>query len=201
VTFSHFNRRLHLYLGLSLLPWLFMFAVTSVPFAHAPFFDRLDAAKRLPEWTLRFERTLDVPVPQDPKALRSFGADLLQRAGIHATSFGTYRESATQVNVYAYSLWTSTQLKYFIDQKRLVVEDHRFRWDQFLTGMHARGGFEDDGLVQLSWSVVVDLFCIAMILWIASGLYMWSGLAGHRGYGWLAILAGSASFLAFTFGL
>jgi hypothetical protein len=190
-----------MYLGLSLLPWLLMFAVSSVPFAHAPFFDRLDAAKRLPEWTLRFERNLDVPVPREPKALRSFGAALLEQAGIRGASFGTYRESPTQVNVYAYSLWTSTQLKYFIDQKRLVVEDRRFRWDQFLTGMHARGGFEDDGLVPLSWSVVVDVFCIAMIVWIASGLYMWWGLPGHRRFGWLTILAGTSSFLVFTFGL
>ncbi len=89
----------------------------------------------------------------------------------------------------------------FIDQKRLVVEDHRFRWDQFLTGMHARGGFEDDDLVPLSWSVVVDVFCVAMIVWVASGLYMWWGLPSHRRFGWLTILAGTASFLVFTLGL
>ena len=73
-------------------------------------------------------------------------------------------------NVYSYSFWKSTQLSYFADQKKVTVEDRRFRWDHFLTGMHARGGFEQDGLLQRSWSVVVDLVCVGIVLWIATGL-------------------------------
>ena len=78
--------------------------------------------------------------------------------------------------MYSYSFWKSTQLKYFVDQKKLTVEDRRFRWDHFLTGMHARGGFEQEGFLQTSWSVVVDVVCLGMLVWIASGLYMWWGL-------------------------
>ena len=201
MTFSHFNRRLHLYLGLALLPWFFMYGISSVPFAHNQFFEQRDAAKGLPLWTLRSERTVDLSVPEDPAALRSFGAALLESAGIEGTSFGAYRQSPTQINVYSYSFWKSTQLKYVVDQKKLTVEDRRFRWDHFLTGMHARGGFEQEGFLQTSWSVVVDVVCLGMIVWIASGLYMWWGLPGHRRFGWLTILAGTASFLLFTLGL
>jgi hypothetical protein len=92
-------------------------------------------------------------------------------------------------------------LKYFIDQKKLTVEDRRFRWDQFLTGMHGRGGFEQESLVDRSWSVVVDIVTLSMILWIASGLYMWWELPGHRRWGCLAILAGTVSFVIFIFKL
>ena len=56
MTYSHLNRRLHLYLGLALLPWFFMYGISSVPFAHSQYFDRLDAATGLPLWTLRAER-------------------------------------------------------------------------------------------------------------------------------------------------
>jgi hypothetical protein len=198
VTYSHLNRRLHLYLGMALLPWFFMYGISSLPFAHNQFFERRDAAKGLPLWTLRAERTLDVAVPEDSAGLRTFGATLLKDAGVEDTSFGTYRQSPTQINVYSYSFWSSTQLKYFIDQKKLTVEDRRFRWDQFLTGMHARGGFEQEGFLQRSWSVVVDIVCVSMIVWIASGLYMWWELPGQRRWGWLAILAGTTSFLFFT---
>jgi hypothetical protein len=197
MSLSHFNRRLHLYLGLALLPWFFMYGISSVPFAHNEFFDRRDAAKG-PLWTVRSERTLELTVPEDPAALRSLGAALLEVAGIEGTAFGAYRESPTQVNVYSYSFWTATQLKYFVDQKKLTVEDRRFRWDHILTGMHARGGFEQEGFLQTSWSVVVDVVCLGMTLWIASGLYMWWTLPGHRGWGWLAILAGAVSFVVFT---
>jgi hypothetical protein len=198
VTYSHLNRRLHLYLGMALLPWFFMYGISSVPFAHNQFFEQRDAAKGLPLWTLRAERTIDMPVPQDTAGLRAFGATLLKDAGVEATSYGTYRQSPTQINVYAYSFWKSTQLKYFVDEKKLTVEDRRFRWDHFLTGMHARGGFEQDGLLQLSWSIVVDLVCVAMIVWIASGLVMCWELPGQRRWGWVAILAGTVSFLFFT---
>lgn len=198
MTYSHLNRRLHLYLGMALMPWFFMYGISSVPFAHNQFFERRDAAKGLALWTLRAERTLDVPVPDDTAGLRALGATLLRDAGVDATSYGAYRQSSTQVNVYAYSFWKSTQLKYYIDQKKLTVEDRRFRWDHFLTGMHARGGFEQEGFLLRSWSVVVDLVSVAMIVWVASGLYMWWELPGQRRWGWLAILGGAASFLFFT---
>lgn len=199
MTISHVNRRLHLYLGLALLPWFLMYGVSSIPFAHTRFFDERDAAKGLPAWTLRDEKSIDMPVPHGGAAeLRPLGAALLREAGIEGTSFGTYRQSPTQINVYSYSFWRSTQLKYFVDQKKMTVEDRRFRWDHFLTGMHGRGGFEQDSLIDRSWSVVVDLVSLSMLLWIASGLYMWWELPGQRRWGWIAIVAGLASFAIFT---
>ena len=198
MTFAHLNRRTHLYLGLALLPWFLMYGLSSIPFAHTPFFERRDAAKGLPMWTLRATHTVDLPVPEEPLELRALGAALLRQAGVSASSFGVYRQSPTQLNVYAYSFRHSTQLKYFIDQQRMTVEDRRFRWDQFLTGMHGRGGFEQEGLLDRSWSVIVDLVCLAIALWIASGLYMWWGLQGSRTWGLIAIAAGAATFLFFT---
>ena len=201
MTYSHLNRRLHLYLGMALLPWFFMYGISSVPFAHNQFFEQRDAAKGLPLWTLRAERTLDVQVPQDTAGLRAFGASLLKDAGVAATSYGTYRQSPTQINVYAYSFWHSTQLLYFADRKLVRAEDRRFRWDQFLTGMHARGGFEQESLLVRSWSVVVDLVQIGILLWIASGLVMWWELRAHRRWGLVALAAGVVTFAAFALSL
>ena len=198
MTVAHLNRRTHLFLGLALLPWFLMYGLSSIPFAHTAFFERRDAAKGLPMWTLRATHTVYLPVPEDPRELRALGATLLRQADVSTSSFGVYRQSPTQVNVYAYSFRHSTQLKYFIDQQRMTVEDRRFRWDQFLTGMHGRGGFEQEGLLDRSWSVIVDLVCLAIALWIASGLYMWWGLQGSRTWGFVTIGAGAATFLFFT---
>ena len=101
MTYSHLNRRLHLYLGLALLPWFFMYGISSVPFAHSQYFDRLDAATGLPLWTLRAERIVDVPVPEDTAGLKAFGRTLLTEAGVDSSSFGTYRQSPSQINVYS----------------------------------------------------------------------------------------------------
>jgi hypothetical protein len=178
-----------------------MYGISSIPFAHAPFFERRDAARGLPQWTTTAQRVVDLAVPEGTGALRAFGAALLKEAGIEGTSFGTYRQSANQINVYSYSFWTSTQLKYFVDRKTLTVEDRRFRWDHFLTGMHARGGFEQEGILARSWSVVVDIVSVAMVVWVASGLYMWWGLRRHRAWGIVALLGGALSFTLFVGGL
>ena len=198
MTFAHLNRRTHLYLGLALLPWFLMYGLSSIPFAHTAFFERRDAARGLPRWTLRATHTVDLPVSEDPRELRALGAALLRQAGVSAGSYGVYRQSPTQLNVYAYSFRHSTQLKYFIDQQRMTVEDRRFRWDQFLTGMHGRGGFEQERLLDRSWSVIVDLVCAAILLWIATGLYMWWGLPASRAWGWVTIAAGATTFVFLT---
>ena len=126
-----------------------------------------------------------MPVPETAAGLRAFGATLLEEAGIDGTSFGTYRQSPTQVNVYCVLVLDVDAAEVLRDQKKLTVEDRRFRWDHFLTGMHARGGFEQESLLDRSWSVVVDLVCVAMVLWIASGLYMWWGSPDTvAGAGW-----------------
>jgi hypothetical protein len=140
-------------------------------------------------------------VPEREEDLRAFGAALLKEAGIHDMAFGAYRQSPSQVNVYAHTFLKSTQLRYLTDRKKLVVEDRRFRWDQFLTGLHARGGFDQESFLEDSWGIVVDFVCIAMLVWIASGLYMWWGLRGHRGWGWLALLSGALSFAWFVWRL
>jgi hypothetical protein len=202
MTFSFFNRQLHLYLALALLPWFLMYGASSVPFAHNAFFNELDAKKGLPTWKLRYEHALDVPLPEsDPASLRRFGRLLLDDGGIQTSTYGVYRQSPTQINVYAYSFWRSTQLLYFTDRKRVRAEDRRFRFDQFLTGMHARGGFDQEGLLVRSWSVMVDLVQLGILVWIATGLVMWWELRGHRRWGFVAIAAGAVSFALFAWRL
>jgi hypothetical protein len=121
--------------------------------------------------------------------------------GVEAANVGAYRPNRNTLNVSSYSFLKSTRVIYAIDQKRITVEDRRFRFDQFLTGMHTRGGFAHEGILQNSWGVVVDIVCFAVLLWVATGLYLWWGLAEQRHWGWVAIVAGAGLFLLFTFRL
>jgi len=199
MTYPHFNRRLHLYLALTLLPWFLMYAASSLAFSHDQYFQARDQAKGAPLWTTRFERSYSIDVPQSGD-LRAIGARIMRDNGL-AGSFGTYRQSPNQLNVYIYTFLHSTQAKYFITERKLVVEDRRFRFDHFLTGMHGRGGFEQEGILEKTWGVLVDLVWLGMILWIATGLYMWWHLPRVRAWGWLALAGGFASFTLFLWRL
>lgn len=194
MTFQHLNRRVHLYLGLSLLPWFFIYGVSSIPFNHNRYFEDRDMAKGIPLWTKRFERSYDVPVPDGD--LRPLGRKILDDTGLKG-NYGVFRQNPRQINVYVYTFLQSTQVKYFPQEKRLLAEDRRFRFEHFLTGMHARGGFGQDTWLQNSWGVVVDIVSIAMLLWIASGVYMWWLLPATRKWGWLALGSGAGLFTFF----
>ena len=198
MTLHHLNRRAHLYLALVLLPWFLMYGVSSIPFSHNQYFEERDKAKCLPLWTKRFERSYDIAIPDGPE-LRAVGNQILKDTGLEG-AHGTYRQSANQVNVYIYTFWKSTQVKYFINEKKLIAEDRRFRWEHFLTAMHAKGGFDQGGLHNL-WGVVVDLVCLGMFLWVFTGIVMWWTLPFARIWGWLAILSGSLSFAWFLWRL
>ena len=193
--FSHFNRRLHLYLGLTLAPWFLMYGISSIPFAHNEYFEARDKAKGLPAWTTRLDQKYSIDVPAEGE-LRPVGARIMSDLGLQG-AFGAYRQGPNQVNVYVYSFRHATQVKYFIAEQRITVEDRRFRFDHFLTGMHARGGFEQDSVLDTLWGVTVDLVCLGMLMWILTGLYMWWSLPALRRWGWVALLGGIGSYALF----
>ena len=200
MTFPHINRRTHLYLGLALLPWFTMYGISSWFFSHGDYFEERDKATGLPSWNLRYEKPYDV-APPDGNELRPWATRVLADTGLHGTSYGAYRQGPNQVNVYVYTIWNSTQVKYFNDKKLMRVEDKRFRWDHAFTGLHGMGGFDQDGFLRNAWSVIVDIVCVGIVIWIVSGLYMWWHVPGHRAWGWVAVLGGWISFVLFLWKL
>ncbi len=189
--FSSFVRRLHLYLGMSLLPWFLMYGLSSLVFNHPRPFNYLFGPT---EWTPRLERSYNLPVTPDGDG-RAFGAKILKDLGLEG-AFGVYWPGPREFHVYRFDFWNATQVRYLLDERRLVVLDKKFRWDHFLTGMHARGGFEQATLGDDAWAVIVDVVGVAMVLWVATGVYMWWQVRQTRRWGALALAAGFASFLA-----
>lgn len=199
--FSLLNRRTHLYLGLFLTPWVLMYALSSVPFSHNAYFEQRDKAGGLPLWTKTFEGPYDLgPIPE-PGKLRSLGARVVADFHLQDASYGVYQPGPKQLVIYVHTFWKVTQFRYFIEEKRILQENRRFRWDHFLTGMHARGGFEDERFFPVAWSAMVDLVCLAFLIWIGSGYFMWWSLPGLRRWGWAAVGGGVASFAFFLWRL
>lgn len=184
MTFLLVVRRLHLYLGLALLPWVVLFGLSSYPFNHP--------AQLQPKWTVRFDRpyTLEIAPGAD---LHATGARILSDAGLSG-GFYVNQPNPQRVNVTHTNFMHPTRITYFIDQKRLLAEDREFVWRQFLTSMHAHNGNELDGTLNKVWALVIDVLCLALIVWMASGYVMWWLLPGSRSWGWVAIVAGAATF-------
>ena len=112
-------------------------------------------------------------------------------------AFSVSRAGKNRLNIYRFDFWSITRVTYDIDQGRIRVEDGRFRWDRLLTGMHARGGYQQEIFLNDLWAVVVDIVCVGFLVWIASGIYMWWLLPNARRWGTVALGGGLVSFAAF----
>jgi hypothetical protein len=183
-------RRAHLYLGLFLLPWFLMFGVSSLWLNH-PAWRPAETAL----WKTVSERdyVIDVPATGD---LRPSAAKMLSDLGYDTqTGFGVFRNAQRRVMVNIPNFRHPIRLTYFIDRQHVVVEERAFAWVATLTSMHTHDGYYLRAPGQTMWGVTIDLFCVALVFWIASGLYMWWALPGSRNWGWVTLVASVVSFV------
>ncbi len=194
MTFNHVNRRTHLYLALFLMPWFLMFGLSSLAIQHRWLFgaDQPNAAN---EWTKRFDRQYDLVVPEDVD-LREVGAKILSDAGLSGAFF-INRAGNDSIRVNQFNFSSGIRLTYNMVERRLIAEEQQFSFHQKLIRMHVRGGFEQDSVLDDFWAATIDLVCLAFVLWILSGLYMWWKIPRTRIWGMLTLVAGIASFCAF----
>jgi hypothetical protein len=195
MTFDRFTRRTHLYAGLFLLPWLFMYGVTSYPMNHAPFFDDL-YKDGVAEWTEEPARDYHIEIP--PKAeLRPVAGQILKDAGVSAKKFGVFWRAPGELLVYAGGFKAPVEVIYFQEKDRMVVRHKRLRWDHVLSGFHATGGFDQENPIYDAWAVVIDVVMAAVLIWVASGIYMWWNIRHMRWWGALALGGGVVSMAVF----
>jgi hypothetical protein len=189
-----FVRRAHLYLGMFLLPWVIMFGLSSIPLNHT-------AENAPPQWTKVAELpfTASLPPSTTPDALRPLGEQMVKAAGLNG-GFYVNRANANQINVNHPNFLHPIRIIYYVDRGRLSVERRDVAWRQFLSGMHTRGGYNLGGFWDATWAVFVDIVSVALLAWIASGLFMWWKLPGTglRRWGWLALAGGLVSFALIT---
>lgn len=183
------TRRVHLYLGLFLLPWFLMFGASSLWLNH-PAWRPAEAAL----WHTVAERdyTIDVPAAGD---LRPAAAKIITDLGYDTRAgFGVFRNNQRRLTVNIPNFIHPIRISYFADRQHVQVEERAFAWVATLTSMHTHDGYYLRAPGQTMWGATVDLFCVALVFWIASGLYMWWALPGSRGWGWVTLTASVASF-------
>jgi hypothetical protein len=193
--FDKINRRTHLYAALFFLPWFFVYGVSSAVFSHPAWFNRGPM-----EWTLLSDREYHLDVPPAEADLRPAGLKILNDSGASG-QFVVLRNPQGHIQVNQGRFLSVKQYIYDPQSKRLAVRTDQFRWSSLLTRLHARGGFEAPGFLQNLWSVLVDLVQIGIMIWMASGIYMWWHLKRLRKWGFVALGGGVLSFAVFLLGL
>ena len=193
--FDQTNRRTHLYLGLFLIPWLLMYGVSSLLISHNTWF----RSDQTPEWRPVFEREYHRSVPEGAD-LRGIAHEILKDCDLEG-AFWAQRPTPNEIRISRFRFLDEIRLTYFIKDQRLKAERQHFRWNQVVTRLHIRGGFQQPTFWNTLWAVLVDVACVGIVLWVASGLVMWWRLGRLRLWGSLALGGGLLAFLLFLWRL
>ena len=194
MTFDKINRRTHLYLGLFLMPWLFMYGASSFILIHQSWF-RLE---KPPEWEPLFERTYSRPAPvqgsNNEPELRAAAQQILKDCHLEG-AFWVDKPNPDTVHIDRFSFQDSISLTYAIKDQKLTAKRQRMKPSQVVVRMHFRGGYLQPTLGDKVWGLLVDVACVGIIFWVASGLVMWWRLPAFRWWGGVAVAGGLGTFL------
>ena len=188
-------RRVHLYLGMLLIPWVLIYALSTFTFNHRDWFR--GQFNQPDSWTQLWKKEFKADVPRQQLKLKEWARGVLDENGIKG-GFNV-RQNPQSVLINLIQFRNPIRVTYQKNEGQLLAEQKRTTLAEMMVRMHVRHGYGRDGVLYDSWAFVVDLVCFAIIAWIATGLYMWWKLPATRKAGWVAILSGLATFLLLVF--
>ena len=184
-------RRVHLYLGMLLIPWVIMYALSTLTFNHRDWFR--GQFNQADSWTQLWEEEFKADVPRQQPKLKEWARSVLDENGIKG-GFNV-RQNPQSVLINLIQFRNPIRVTYQKNEGQLLAEQKRTTLAEMMVRMHVRHGYGRDGVLYDSWAFVVDLVCFAIIAWIATGLYLWWKIPATRKAGWVAILSGLATFV------
>lgn len=187
--FSKIVRRTHMYLALFLMPWMLMYALSTLAMNH-----RLGAGG--PAWEKEREQiyTGTFAAGATPRAMAEQILSALHLDGLHSVSGSA---AAGRLLIQRHDLVTPRRITFTPAGGSLLVERQQFRMSVFLERMHRRRGFRSDFAIEDAWAVLVDVAIVGMLFWVASGLWMWWEMRATRGWGALTAAGGLGLFALF----
>lgn len=112
--FDIINRRTHLYVGLFLIPWFFVYGLSSLIISHHAWF----RSSNPPKWTTLFDKEYNHPVGED---YRKSAEEILEEHNF-TKSFFSPRPNNGKLIINQNSFWKTVRLTYFMEENRLLAE-------------------------------------------------------------------------------
>jgi hypothetical protein len=197
------NRKVHYYLGLYLLLFLWLFAVSGLIINHPKWM-----AARF--WSRRVETVSDHAVPLTRAASDDeLVAAIMRNLGIVGEPGDLWRDSAGkrfdfQVVKPGRNYRVSVDL---VENRAKVTEIRLDRWGA-IDAMHKLTGVRldkpeerRDWIFTRLWSLAMDALAVGLLILVGTGLYLWYRLGNQRMGGIIALTLGLLSCGFFLFGL
>ena len=192
---SKLIRRTHLFLALFLTPWVLIYAISTFAMHHRSWFTgeerRVD-----PGYELIREDTYTASFATDDDR-QDIARRILTDLDLEGAFFvrGNLEDGALTIT--RDRPIGSYRITYEAEPGTIRVERQRFAMVYFLEMMHRRRGFQQPFIANDIYAVIVDGVIVAILLWAATGLWMWWEMIRTRKPGAWSLAAGIAFFLLF----
>lgn len=189
---SKIIRRAHMYLALFLTPWMVIYALSglvlnhfqAVRSAYGEDFNKLE----------KVEERDYAAVFSDDADVRMIGAQILEHLGLSGSFNVQGGPAAPKLVINRNAPFVLHRITYFRKEHRLLVEKQPLTAPAFVNRTHFRHGYGQPFLASKIWGVIVDLVIVAMVFWVASGLWMWWEIKPARVWGAVFALLGLGAF-------
>ena len=193
---SRLIRRVHMFTGLFLAPWMLMYALSTMVMTHSDFVFSFYSSKSP---TMVTERELDYTRSFPTNVTREqIGQQILQDVGLDGTHYVSGGKDGKPVVVNRQHALISQRITFDASKSKVVIEREEFRTPTFLERLHRRRGYNHPYALEDTWGFTVDVAVVTMVFWSLSGVWLWWELKTTRGWGTLSLTAGVVLFAIFA---
>ena len=185
---SKLLRRTHMYLALFLAPWMALYALSTLVMNHTRFTDAKPQTFTL-EREVNYTNS-EVAGVSDHEAARQ----ILVEQGMDGPFNVQGSLKQGRLVIFRQEPVALRRVSYFAGEHRLTIEREDFQMGRFLKRMHTRSGFTEPYASAKGWGFLVDAVVVAMVFWVASGVWMWWEIRPARLPGGILALAGFALY-------
>ena len=192
---SRLVRRVHMFTGLFLGPWMLMYAFSTLVMTH-----RESVLSFYPSKTpaLVKERELDYTRTFPATATREqIGQQILHDLGLDGTQDVSGGQNGKPLVVTRQHALTTRRITFDPATSKIVIEREEFRASTFLARMHRRRGYGNPYALEDTWGFTVEMTAVALVFWSLSGIWLWWELKSTSRWGGLSLVAGWALFALF----
>ncbi len=205
MTFTLILRRIHLYVALFFIPWVLIYGVSTAFMNHMPFFAGL-YGERWGAYEPQQEMTYEKPLPlaaadgADAKRIdaKAAGRQILRDLGLDGAFWANTSRDGSRLTIGRMSMVWPRRITWTAADRKIEVERQTFQLPMFLRRLHTRRGYGQGYLADDLWAFGVDAFIIAILVWGATGLWLWYRMRRGRRWGAVCVAVGCVLFAFFV---
>ena len=193
---SRLVRRVHMFTGLFLAPWMLMYALSTLVMTHQEYVNSFYASQNpvmVKERELDYSRSFPTNLTREAIAQRILND--LSMDGAHSVSGG--RNGSPLVIQRQHAL-PQRRLTFDASKSKITIEREEFRAPTVLERLHRRRGYNQPYALEDTWGFTVDVAVVTMAFWSLSGIWLAWELKTTRAWGALSFVVGLGLFVVFA---